>query len=308
MGRVARIGIVTAVVLGGGCAGGDDAREVPWGGEGSASTGSGASPTGPSASATDGDGTTSASSSPATTSATSAPMTGGGSDDSTGDPPPQDCLSDELPMNVTIGDGSEFSKVALPLVDGTEYGYLRAEVDFVFGDDNGTCFNPAAGSNQNEFPVFQVLLALKRGDHWCKGGSAYSITTQSSGVGPFIAGHFYKEEVWGGSGCGDAGIEQQIFNETHGLSLSGTYTAVVTFDRDAGTLTVEMDGQTYQGPMHPDVRLVGSDADPWHLVMSFDGGYLGCYGEAGDDRCCHIPSLSWQYTRLAYEACPAAPA
>ncbi len=216
------------------------------------------------------------------------------------------CVSGSVKQPVTISDATQSVKIPLPLLAATRYDTVNVSATFVVPTWNGTCFNPAAGSNQNEFPVFQALLALKRGNHWCKGGNAFTVSAQGPDGGRLIAQTFYRHDVWQGEGCGDPDIQADIFGIDHSLSAGGTYAFDVAADFAAGTFRVEMDGHSYSGTFPPEVEVVGSDAEPWTLVFSFDGGYLGCFGEAGDDRCCHIPSLNWTYSDISYSACTTA--
>lgn len=213
------------------------------------------------------------------------------------------CVTGSVKQPVTISDATQTLKVPLPLENATRYDTVSISANFSVPTWNGTCFNPAAGSNPNEFPVFQVLLALKRGQHWCKGGNAFTVSTQGPDGGRLIAQSFYRHDVWQGSGCGDPDVETDIFNVAHTLSAGGSYAFDVDADFNAGTFSIAMDGQSYDGTLAPEIEIVGNDAEPWTLVFSFDGGYLGCFGEEGDDRCCHIPSLEWVFSEVTYSAC-----
>ena len=222
-------------------------------------------------------------------------------------PPNQECATIDMPLDVLIGTDADYVQAALPLMPGVEYRFIEIALDFTVGDWNGTCYNPAAGSNPDQFPVWQELLALKRGNHWCKGGNAFSVTTQGGDFGHLISKSYYKEEIWNGSGCGETDIEADIIDASHAFAVDVPTSTTITYDRVAGTLTVDMDGQVETGPLHPDVHVVGSVEHDWNAVASFDGGYLGCYGPPGDDRCCHIPSLDWTFAHLAITACPDPP-
>ena len=223
------------------------------------------------------------------------------------------CESGETLGSFTVTQAQQSMRIKLPLTPGVVYRRLTLSFRYTPTQWSPTCNNPAASSPAG-FPAFESWVALKRGTHWCKGGGLFDATLQGPAPGhgasnKASAETFYKEQVHTGSGCGTTDIESKIFSQKHGVVPGQTYDAQIVYDAIAGTLTADTGASVHEGPVEPGAQLVTTDAanDGWYVVLSFDGGFLECYNELGEEdptaSCCWLPSLGWVYQDLTWEAC-----
>ncbi len=222
------------------------------------------------------------------------------------------CSSGQQAFSYTVTQGEQFKRIPLPLTPGVEYRRVTLSFDYTPTQWSGTCYNPAGGSNKAGFPKFESFLALKRGNHWCKGGNLFEVTLQGPAPGhgasnKAIAQSFYKAKQYTGSGCGGSDVEAKIFNGSHGLSEGAKYHAEVVYDADLHTLSADFGPTQHSGSTDATMKLVANGSEVWNVVMSFDGGYLECYNDQGQKDpnapCCYGPSIGWVFENLSWELC-----
>ncbi len=225
---------------------------------------------------------------------------------------PLNCTSGSETFDFVVSNAAAVKQVPLPVEVGRNYRRLSMSFQYTPLDWGAPCYNPAT-SKKTGFPRFNHLVTLQRGTPFCKGGNLFGITLQGPGPGhgannKVLGQTFYKSAYHTGSGCGGSDIEADIFNQTHGLSLGQTYTATVTWDRDAGTMTADVGNGSITGPIAPGVELQQNPGEPaWHITHGFPGGYLECKDNMGNDDptapCCFGPNVGWQYSDLTWELC-----
>jgi hypothetical protein len=222
------------------------------------------------------------------------------------------CTSGQEKFSYTVTSAEQFKRIPLPLTPGVEYRRVTLSFGYSPSQWSGTCYNPAAGSKKAGFPKFEQLVALKRGNHWCKGGNLFELSLQGPAPGhgasnKAIAQSFYKAQQHTGSGCGGSDVEAKIFNATHGLSEGTKYQAQLVYDADAHSLAADVGATQHSGSTDATMKLVANGSETWNVVMSFDGGYLECYDTQGQKDpsapCCYGPSIGWVFENLNWEIC-----
>jgi len=194
------------------------------------------------------------------------------------------CKSGTETFHFVVSSAEQFRRIPLPLDVGVEY--RRVELTFGYTPTawSPTCYNPAAGgSTKSGFPAFESLVALKRGSHWCKGGNLFELTLHGPAPGHGAgnkaqAETYYKQQAHSGSGCGTTDVHAKLFSDSHGISAGVQHTAKLVFDADLGTLSADLGPTQHQGTIPSGAKLVANAGDTWNVVLSFDGGYLECYG------------------------------
>lgn len=302
---------------GGGVAGGGGAGA---GAGGSAGTPSGGSPSGgsPSGGAPSGGaptGGTSAGGTGGDDGGATGGMAGSSFGGSAGSPSdaggPLICASGTETFKLTVSQAEQFKRIPLPLKPGVEYRRVTLQFDYVPTAWSGTCYNPAT-TKKLGFPIFESLIALKRGNHWCKGGDLFEVTLQGPASGHGASNKadaqtYYKAKQFTGSGCGGSDVEAKIFNGAHGISAGTVQSATITYDQAKGTLVADVGPSTHTGLISPLAKLIANGSEQWNVVFSSDGGFLECYNAQGQADptapCCWGPSIGWVFQNLTWEIC-----
>lgn len=195
----------------------------------------------------------------------------------------------------------------LPLTPEQPYSRLEVELEFTISDWGGQCYNPYYDPPKL-VPVFHKLLTLQRGAHWCKGGNLAGLELRGPGKDRLNGQVYFKEEPWGGSGCGPAIEPHAIFGGEKNLALAAgeTHSLRFVYDASGGEITVELNDQLFVGTPHPAAELLALAGHPLHLVLSFENS-LECFDAQGDPQddavCCHAPSWGWVYESVSYTLC-----
>lgn len=223
------------------------------------------------------------------------------------------CKSGMETFHFVVSPAEEYRRIPLPLDAGVEYRRVELTFGYTATAWSPTCYNPAAGgSTKSGFPAFESLVALKRGSHWCKGGNLFELTLHgpapSHGAGNKAqAETYYKQQYHSGSGCGTTDVQAKLFSDSHGISAGVKNTAKLVFDADLGTLSADLGPTQHQGAIPSGAKLVANEGDTWNVVLSFDGGYLECYGPQGQEDpsapCCWLPSIGWEFDDLTWTVC-----
>lgn len=151
---------------------------------------------------------------------------------------------------------------------------------------------------------FQVLLDVRRGSRFCKGGNLISMTARGPDNDDLWVNTYYSETIVS-SGCSGAEEYSVLGSRPNSPLELGVSTPIrMHMDATDRSVDVEIGSVMRTGTMDPDMEIRSTAAGDFFLVTSLEL-FLECYAPGGGegDTCCHIPSVGWTYRNLRYTAC-----
>jgi len=211
-----------------------------------------------------------------------------------------DCVSGSAPWtSYTVSAGDLSRGVRMDLDLGVAYRTLTVELEVEPGQWQPDCYNPASGRNMSPF---QVLLSIRKGARWCRGGNLGGISARGPTNDDLWVQSYYAESV--GSSC--SGTQHDILSSRPNSPLELGVATPVRFFMDTATreVQVEVGSVMRAGTMDPRLELVSRAGEELHLFTSLDRS-VECYAPGGGtaDECCHLSAFGWTYSNLRYTAC-----
>jgi len=211
-----------------------------------------------------------------------------------------DCVSGTAPWTSYTVSASDRSRgIRMDLDLDVPYRTLTVELEVEPGQWQPDCYNPASGRYMSPF---QVLLDIRKGAPWCRGGNLGGISARGPGNDDLWVQSYYAESV--GSSC--SGMQHDILSSRPSSPLALGVTTPVRFFMDTTTreVRVEVGSVMRTGTMDPRLELVSRAGEELHLFTSLDRS-VECFAPGGGsaDECCHLSAFGWTYSNLRYTAC-----
>ena len=213
------------------------------------------------------------------------------------------CVRGSVP-DFEVTDANRSLVVPLPLDADVAYSRLRVSYEVRPAAWAETCWNPAGHSGAGKVAgPFQLLLEVRRGARFCRGGNLLELATRSAPT----------EELWGESYWSDivssscVGDQWQVWRDHPPHRLTpGVWTPLdAVLDTTADRLDVTLGSVAIGGTTDPRIEIANRPGAALHLVIGTEE-FLECFEPPGGDpdpSCCHIPSIGWGFRSIRWEAC-----
>jgi hypothetical protein len=217
------------------------------------------------------------------------------------------CVRGGEPVDFVCSEGDPVRLVEVPLAPGVDYRRASITFEFMPTDWQGGCYNPYYDPPR-WVAVFNYVVELRRGTHWCRGGNIFNLTLRGPDDNQVWFDTYYKDHV--AADCSTY-TEHRILDPRPGqnLALDEFHAVSIVYDTVSESAVLDFDSGAlhFTGTTLPEAHIVTDGSHAFHIVFGLDG-FFECYNEAGEEdpaaACCHVPPVGWRFRNLVYEFCP----